>query len=326
MGSTGSPRRSPCRAASRRTPILDPDGGPVEGRSAAWALPESPPGGRPCSGCGPRPGRHARDCRQRGRRHLADEFLHFEAAPCSAAAAPFPAAEFGLALSTQIGQRPPPGSAAALRFLLQGASGPCSGNPFLLLSAALGPVAAMETFTPGTLEALNGTDVRLKCTFRSPEPVGPKLAVSWYFQSEPKEPLEMQAYPSNSARFLGRITWDGNVHRDDASVMLHNVSTKDNGTFQCHVKNPPDVDGVVGEIQLSVVLKRSFSEVHILVLTIGISCAAMVILVVVVVIWRHWRRTQQDKTREVGRPEELKLKEGGEENEAPLPGEGTHRS
>lgn len=139
-----------------------------------------------------------------------------------------------------------------------------------------------------------------------------------------------QAYPSKSGRFLGRITWDGNVHKDDASVMLHNVSTKDNGTFQCHVKNPPDVDGVIGEIRLSVVLKSewvgwaaggwdcyacvslphlpscclwigSFSEVHILVLTIGISCAAMVILVVVVVIWRHWRRMQQDKTREVGR-------------------------
>ncbi|ETE56042.1 Myelin protein zero-like protein 2, partial [Ophiophagus hannah] len=58
-----------------------------------------------------------------------------------------------------------------------------------LLSARLGPVAAMETFTPGSLEALNGTDVRLKCTFRSPVPAGPKLTVSWYFQSELKEPL-----------------------------------------------------------------------------------------------------------------------------------------
>lgn len=48
----------------------------------------------------------------------------------------------------------------------------------------------MEMFTPGTLEVLNGTDVRLKCTFRSPVPVGPKLTVSWYFQSELKEPLE----------------------------------------------------------------------------------------------------------------------------------------
>ncbi|XP_070808508.1 myelin protein zero-like protein 2 [Pituophis catenifer annectens] len=207
---------------------------------------------------------------------------------------------------------------------------PAAAWGFFLL--ALGPVAAMETFTSGTLEALNGTDVRLKCTFRSPVPVGPKLTVSWYFQSELKEPLEavfyynLEAYPSKSGRFLGRITWDGNVHKDDASVMLHNVSPKDNGTFQCHVKNPPDVDGVIGEIRLSIVLKRSFSEVHILFLTIGISCAAMVILVVVVVIWRHWRRTQQDKTREVGRSEQLKLKEGGEEKETPLSGQGTCRS
>ncbi|XP_039197725.1 myelin protein zero-like protein 2 isoform X1 [Crotalus tigris] len=175
---------------------------------------------------------------------------------------------------------------------------------FFLL--ALEPVAAVEIFTPGTLEVLNGTDVRLKCTFRSPVPVGPKLTVSWYFQSELKEPLvsvlyyNHWAYPSKSGRFLGRLTWDGNVHKNDASVMLHNVSPKDNGTFQCHVKNPPDVDGVIGEIQLSVVLKMSFSEVHILVLTIGISCAAMFILVVIVVIWRHWRRMQQDKTREMG--------------------------
>uniref|UniRef100_A0A8C5SHN1 Myelin protein zero like 2 n=1 Tax=Laticauda laticaudata TaxID=8630 RepID=A0A8C5SHN1_LATLA len=175
-------------------------------------------------------------------------------------------------------------------------SGPAVAFPFpLLLCAALGPVAAMETFTPGTLEALNGTDVRLKCTFRSPVPAGPKLTVSWSFQSELKEPLEVLyynhwAYPSKSGRFLDRITWDGNVHKNDASVMLHNVSPKDNGTFQCHVKNPPDVDGIIGEIRLSVVLKRSFSEVHILVLTVGISCAAMVLLVVIVVIWRHWWR------------------------------------
>lgn len=67
------------------------------------------------------------------------------------------------------------------------------------------------------------------------------------------------AYPSKSGRFLGRLTWDGNVHKNDASVMLHNVSPKDNGTFQCHVKNPPDVDGVIGEIQLSVVLKSEWA-------------------------------------------------------------------
>ncbi|XP_015742877.2 myelin protein zero-like protein 2 [Python bivittatus] len=212
------------------------------------------------------------------------------------------------------------------------ALGPRSSIRLLLLSAALGPVAAVEIHTPGVLEVLNGTNVRLKCTFHSSFPVGQKLTVSWYFQTEMKEPLELvlyynyQAYPSKSGRFLGRLTWDGNVHKNDASVMLHNVSPKDNGTFQCHVKNPPDVDGVIGEIQLSVVLKVSFSEVHILALTIGICCAAMVTIVVAVVCWRHWRRTQQDKKMEVDGTEQLSLKEGREEKDAPLPGRGAGQS
>lgn len=81
---------------------------------------------------------------------------------------------------------------------------PCSGIPLLLLPAALGPVAAMETFTSGTLEALNGTDVRLKCTFRSPVPVGPKLTVSWYFQSELKEPLEAVSHAQSPC---GVVRW-----------------------------------------------------------------------------------------------------------------------
>ncbi|XP_063167248.1 myelin protein zero-like protein 2 isoform X2 [Candoia aspera] len=199
---------------------------------------------------------------------------------------------------------------------------------FLLL--ALGPVAAMEIYTPGALEVLNGTNVRLKCIFHSPFPVGQKLTVSWYFQSEMKEPLESvlyynyQAYPSG--RFLGRLTWDGDVHKSDASVMLHNASPKDNGTFQCHVKNPPDVDGTIGEIQLSVVLKVNFSEVHILVLTIGISCAVMITILVVVVIWRHWRKMQQGKKMEVDGSEQLRLEGGREEKETPLPGQGAGQS
>lgn len=64
-----------------------------------------------------------------------------------------------------------------------------------------------------------------------------------------------QPYPVRTGRFSGRVTWDGNIERSDASLMLWNVSPADNGTFQCQVKNPPDVDGNIGEIQLAVVLK-----------------------------------------------------------------------
>ncbi|KAG8141716.1 hypothetical protein E2320_007265, partial [Naja naja] len=166
MQGTGSPPKSPGWAASLRTQILDPDPDPVEGRGAALALPESPPLGRP---------------------------LKRLRTPAST-----PGAALGGGGVT--GRRVPTQRAAptsrkrrrsALPSFCQVSSGPAAAFPYLLLlSAALGPVAAMETFTPGTLEALNGTDVRLKCTFRSPVPAGPKLTVSWYFQSELKEPLE----------------------------------------------------------------------------------------------------------------------------------------
>uniref|UniRef100_A0A8C6XXU1 Myelin protein zero like 2 n=1 Tax=Naja naja TaxID=35670 RepID=A0A8C6XXU1_NAJNA len=332
LGKTSLPARSgdarhgiPAEKSRLGRLAADPDSGPrsrPRGRQRRGLGSSGVAASRPPPEAIADPGLHARCCPGRRRRHRPTSSYPSEQRPVQQLPRPGSLRAERAAPTSRKRRR------SALPSFCQVSSGPAAAFPYLLLlSAALGPVAAMETFTPGTLEALNGTDVRLKCTFRSPVPAGPKLTVSWYFQSELKEPLEAVlyynhwAYPSKSGRFLDRITWDGNVHKNDASVMLHSVSPKDNGTFQCHVKNPPDVDGIIGEIRLSVVLKRSFSEVHILVLTIGISCAAMVLLVVVVVIWRHWRRT-----REVGRSEQLKLKEGGEEKETPLSGEGAHRS
>ncbi|XP_062995102.1 myelin protein zero-like protein 2 [Elgaria multicarinata webbii] len=195
----------------------------------------------------------------------------------------------------------------------------------------LWPVVAVEIFTPGSLEALNGTDVRLKCTFRSHSPIGRKLTVSWNFQSQTKGTMETvfyyneQAYPPSTGRFADRVMWDGDAHRSDASIVIGNVRPSDNGTFQCHVKNPPDVDGAAGEIQLSVVLKVSFSEIHILALAIGTACLLMILVVVVVVVCRHRRRIREDKKTEMVEtelPEKKMLKEvQEEEEEMPPPGE-----
>lgn len=53
---------------------------------------------------------------------------------------------------------------------------------FLPFLAALCPTAAVEIYTSGALEAVNGTDVRLKCTFSSFAPVGDALTVTWNFR------------------------------------------------------------------------------------------------------------------------------------------------
>lgn len=53
---------------------------------------------------------------------------------------------------------------------------------FLPFLAGLCPTAAVEIYTSGALEAVNGTDVRLKCTFSSFAPVGDALTVTWNFR------------------------------------------------------------------------------------------------------------------------------------------------
>lgn len=53
-------------------------------------------------------------------------------------------------------------------------------SPFSL--AALWPTAAVEIYTSRVLEAVNGTDIRLKCTFSSFAPVGDALTVTWNFR------------------------------------------------------------------------------------------------------------------------------------------------
>ncbi|XP_061001141.1 myelin protein zero-like protein 2 isoform X3 [Dama dama] len=124
---------------------------------------------------------------------------------------------------------------------------------------ALWPVAAVEIYTPRVLEAVNGTDVRLKCTFSSFAPVGDALTVTWNFRPRDGGPEQFVFYyhvdpfKPMSGRFKDRVVWDGNPERYDVSILLWKLQFDDNGTYTCQVKNPPDVDGLIGEIQLSVV-------------------------------------------------------------------------
>lgn len=182
---------------------------------------------------------------------------------------------------------------------------------------ALWPIAAVEIYTSRVLEAVNGTNLRLKCTFSSFVPVGDALTVTWnfrpqsggpeqfvfYFHSGPYEPM--------SGHFKDRVTWDGNPDRYDASIMLWKLQFDDNGTYTCQVKNPPDVDGLIGEIKLTVVQTARFSEVYFLALIIGSSSALMIIIVIVVVFVQHLRKKRwaerAHKVVEIKSSEEEKL-------------------
>lgn len=61
---------------------------------------------------------------------------------------------------------------------------PSPVNPSFPFTAAHGPTAAVEIYTSRVLEAVNGTDARLKCTFSSFAPVGDALTVTWNFRPQ----------------------------------------------------------------------------------------------------------------------------------------------
>ncbi|XP_010627652.1 myelin protein zero-like protein 2 [Fukomys damarensis] len=165
-----------------------------------------------------------------------------------------------------------------------------------LLLTALWPIAAVEIYTSGALEAVNGTDVRLKCTFSSFAPVGDALTVTWNFRPRDGGPEQFVFYyhvdpfKPMSGRFKDRVVWDGNLDRCDVSIILWKLQFDDNGTYTCQVKNPPDVDGLIGAIRLSVVQTVQFSEIYFLALAIGSACGLMVIIVIVVVLVQHFRK------------------------------------
>ncbi|XP_076832031.1 myelin protein zero-like protein 2 [Brachyhypopomus gauderio] len=161
-------------------------------------------------------------------------------------------------------------------------------------------VAAMRVYTSGRMEAVNGTDVRLKCTFQSSHPVQhTALTISWTFRPlgpGPEESVfyyQQKPFPPTEGRFRKKVSWAGDISSRDASIMVHSVLFSYNGTFSCQVKNPPDVHGNVGEVNLRVVTTASFSEIVILTVAIGGAVLLIIIVLIIVMCVRWCRKTEQ---------------------------------
>ncbi|XP_068023870.1 myelin protein zero-like protein 2 isoform X2 [Melanerpes formicivorus] len=191
----------------------------------------------------------------------------------------------------------------------------------------LWPAAAVEVYTAKEVKAVNGTKLRLKCTFSSTSPISPNLAVTWNFQPEDLSSHEpvfrylKEPYEPPAGRFKQRVTWDGNVQQYDASIIIWNLQPTDNGTFTCQVNNPPDFYGTIGEVRLRVVQKVYFSEIHFLAVAIGSACVLMIVVVTAVILCRHRRKRAEERGIEVAdteltEKENLKVRE--EKEAAPL--------
>lgn len=159
----------------------------------------------------------------------------------------------------------------------------------------------MEVFTSSELEAVNGTNVRLKCTFKSTHPlVEESVSVSWSFQPIGKKTEQLffhyqrTAYPPIEGLFKDHAVWSGDVMKGDASITLQDVQFDFNGTYSCQVRNPPDVQGFSGEISLRVVQKVSFSEIGILAIAVGGSIGIVLLILIIYIIVRVFRRQDND--------------------------------
>lgn len=158
-------------------------------------------------------------------------------------------------------------------------------------------VSGMRIYTSGEMEAVNGTDARLKCTFQSSAPINPStIVISWTFR--PLKPgreesvfhYQQKPYPPPEGIFKKRVVWAGDIMGRDASIILQQVKFTYNGTYICQVKNPPDVHGAVGEIKLRVVTTASFSELLLLTLAIGGGITAVVLLLIIIVSCRRCKK------------------------------------
>lgn len=62
--------------------------------------------------------------------------------------------------------------------------------------------------------------------------------------------------PVRSERFGDRVTFAGNLDKNDLSIILSDVQLEDEGIYNCYVRNPPDRIQGHGAIQFKTMTKR----------------------------------------------------------------------
>ncbi|KAJ8280219.1 hypothetical protein GJAV_G00051970 [Gymnothorax javanicus] len=170
-----------------------------------------------------------------------------------------------------------------------------------LVASGVLQVGGIKIYTSGEVEAVNGTDVRLKCTFSSTAPIkATSVYVAWNFR--PLGPgreetvffFQEKPYPPTDGRFRKKVSWAGDIMGGDASIMLKQVKFTFNGTYSCQVKNPPDVHGIAGEVELRVVASASYSEITILAGAVAGAIALLLLICGCVLCVKHYRRMPRD--------------------------------
>ncbi|XP_054989226.1 myelin protein zero-like protein 3 isoform X2 [Sorex araneus] len=151
-------------------------------------------------------------------------------------------------------------------------------------------VLSLEIKVDAHVRGYVGEKIKLRCTFKSTASVSDKLTIDWTYRppssSRTESIFHYQSfqYPTTAGTFRDRISWAGDVYKGDASISISNPTLKDNGTFSCAVKNPPDVHHNIPVTELTVT-ERGFgtmlSSVALLSILVFIPSAVVVVLLLV---------------------------------------------
>lgn len=168
----------------------------------------------------------------------------------------------------------------------------CTLFPLLSILVVQGVsiVLSLEISADAHVRGYVGEKIKLKCTFKSSSDVTDKLTIDWTYRppssSRTESIFHYQSfqYPTTAGTFRDRISWAGNVYKGDASISISNPTLKDNGTFSCAVKNPPDVYHNIPQTELTVT-ERGFgtmlSSVALLSILVFVPSAVVVVLLLV---------------------------------------------
>uniref|UniRef100_A0A667Z490 Sodium channel, voltage-gated, type II, beta n=1 Tax=Myripristis murdjan TaxID=586833 RepID=A0A667Z490_9TELE len=172
--------------------------------------------------------------------------------------------------------------------------------------------SSMDVLVASKINALNGTTVKISCTFTSCYKMDvTKFAMNWTYQETLNDTEEMVRskkgmVPLRSDRFGERVVFAGNLEKNDLSITLSDV------------QNPPDRIQGHGVIQLNVVTELPPPRDSTIAVAIGASVGgalALVILSMVVVkcLRRHRKQElmSEEKMEEEGKLEAEGVAEEG---------------
>ncbi|XP_003472849.1 myelin protein zero-like protein 3 isoform X2 [Cavia porcellus] len=163
-------------------------------------------------------------------------------------------------------------------------------------------VISLEIKADAHVRGYIGEKIKLRCTFKSTSPVTEKLTIDWTYRppssSRTETIFHYQSfqYPTTAGTFRNRISWAGDVYRGDASISISNPTLKDNGTFSCSVKNPPDVHHNIPLTELTVT-ERGFGTMLSSVTLLSVLVFIPSAVVVAVLLLRMGRKAAGLKKR-----------------------------